>query len=158
MAEPPTRPVPEFRRRLASPDRILAAALDVFCEAGFARARLEDIGRRIGASKSAIYLHFPSKQHVFEALVEQLCLAPDRPDDLRQPDERLRGELGQGPAEKVLKLVLSEWSQMPGLAARYIDALATRVRMWPGAGEEARRLVDAVVAERAFTLVFAPGR
>jgi AcrR family transcriptional regulator len=68
---------PKFRRRKAErPDEIVAAALAVFAEKGFAAARLEEIARRAGVSKGAIYLYFPTKEDVFRAVVEQ-AVAPN---------------------------------------------------------------------------------
>ena len=56
-------------RKLAGPDEILAAALRVFAETGYSRARLEDVAREAGVSKATLYLYFDSKQAIFEALV-----------------------------------------------------------------------------------------
>jgi AcrR family transcriptional regulator len=57
------------RRKETRPTELLDAALEVFAERGFAAARMEDIAARAGASKGTIYLYFPSKEAVFEALV-----------------------------------------------------------------------------------------
>ena len=59
------------RRPEARPDEILDAALSVFVEQGFTAARVEDIARRAGLSKGAVYLYFPSKEAMLNALVEQ---------------------------------------------------------------------------------------
>ena len=59
------------RRPEARPDEILDAALSVFAEQGFTAARVEDIARRAGLSKGAVYLYFPSKEAMLNALVEQ---------------------------------------------------------------------------------------
>ena len=58
------------RRPEARPDEILDAALAVFGEQGFAQARVEDIAKRAGLSKGAVYLYFPSKDAMLNALVE----------------------------------------------------------------------------------------
>src|SRR5258708_24156362 len=55
------------RRKEARPEEILTAALDVFVERGFARARLEEVARRAGVTKGAIYLYFKSKKAPFKA-------------------------------------------------------------------------------------------
>ena len=48
---------PKWRRRKdARPGEIVAAALDVFAEKGFAAAKLDDIARRAGISKATLYL------------------------------------------------------------------------------------------------------
>lgn len=65
---------PARRRKDARPAEVLAAALEVFAAKGFAAARMEDIAARAGVSKGTVYLYFPSKQAVFEALVRQAIL------------------------------------------------------------------------------------
>lgn len=63
---------PKFRRRAsARPDEVLDAALALFRERGFAATRVEDIGRRAGISKGAVYLYFASKEAIIEALVRR---------------------------------------------------------------------------------------
>lgn len=52
--------------------RILAAALDVFAECGFAEARVELITEKAGCSRPAFYQYFSSKDDVFWALAAQL--------------------------------------------------------------------------------------
>ncbi|MFZ5668550.1 MAG: TetR/AcrR family transcriptional regulator [Pseudomonadota bacterium] len=61
---------PKWRRRKeARPAEIVAAALEVFAERGFAAARLDDIAARAGVSKGALYLYFETKQELFNAVV-----------------------------------------------------------------------------------------
>lgn len=63
---------PRWKRRAEDrPDEILAAAADTFHECGFDAARVEDIARRAGLSKAAIYLYFPSKEDILRALIER---------------------------------------------------------------------------------------
>jgi len=59
------------RRPEDRPDEILSAALEIFTESGFAAARVEDIAKRAGLSKGAVYLYFDSKEAMLKALVEQ---------------------------------------------------------------------------------------
>ena len=64
-------PSPRWRRRAeARPEEILEAALEEFVARGFEAARMEDIAKRAGLSKAAIYLYFPSKVALLEALIE----------------------------------------------------------------------------------------
>jgi AcrR family transcriptional regulator len=66
-----TQSSPRWRRRAeARPEEILEAALEEFVARGFEAARMEDIAKRAGLSKAAIYLYFPSKVAVLEALIE----------------------------------------------------------------------------------------
>lgn len=63
---------PKFRRRPeARPAEILAAALEVFAERGFQAARLEEVARRAGVSKGALYLYFETKADLFRAVVTE---------------------------------------------------------------------------------------
>ncbi len=61
---------PKFRRRPdARPREIVAAGLEVFSEQGFAAARMEEVARRAGVSKGAIYRYFETKGDLFRAVV-----------------------------------------------------------------------------------------
>jgi len=59
------------RRPEARPDEILDAALSVFTDAGFDRAKAGEVAQRAGVSKGTVYLYFDTKQAMLEALVEQ---------------------------------------------------------------------------------------
>lgn len=56
----------------ATRERILQAALEVFAEKGYHRALVDDIVRVSGTSKGAVYHHFPNKEALFLALVDEL--------------------------------------------------------------------------------------
>ncbi len=58
------------RRAEARPEEIVEAALAEFTARGFEAARMEDIAKAAGISKAAIYLYFPSKMALLEALIE----------------------------------------------------------------------------------------
>src|ERR1700727_2982822 len=61
---------PKFRRRkTARPAEIIEAALSVFAETGFAAAKLDEIARRAGVSKGALYLYFETKEDLFRAAI-----------------------------------------------------------------------------------------
>jgi AcrR family transcriptional regulator len=83
------------RRKEARPAELLDAAFALFVARGFAATRIDDIAARAGVSKGTVYLYFPSKQAVFEALVRQSVL----------PNvERLIGETAQ-PGTPVLEIL-----------------------------------------------------
>ena len=68
---------PKFRRRPADrPAEIVAAALEVFAERGFQAARLEEVARRAGVSKGALYLYFETKEELFRVVVSE-TIAPN---------------------------------------------------------------------------------
>ena len=58
---------------IGTKDRILSAALEVFAGKGYHRAIVDDIVRASGTSKGAVYHHFPNKQAVFLALVDDFA-------------------------------------------------------------------------------------
>lgn len=59
--------------KAATRDRILQAALRVFAEKGYHRAAVDDIVRVSGTSKGAVYHHFPNKEALFLALVDEFA-------------------------------------------------------------------------------------
>ena len=70
MADPTTTPPTQ---RPPTKDRILDAALDVFSRKGFYGARMDEIVEESHTSKGAIYFHFPNKERLFLALVDQFA-------------------------------------------------------------------------------------
>lgn len=52
-------------------ERILQAALEVFAHKGYHRGIVDDIVRASGTSKGAVYHHFPTKEALFLALVDE---------------------------------------------------------------------------------------
>ncbi|MCX7277930.1 MAG: TetR/AcrR family transcriptional regulator [Burkholderiales bacterium] len=59
------------RRKEARPGELLAAALDIFVEKGFAATRVEEVALRAGVSKGTLFLYFASKEELFKAVVRQ---------------------------------------------------------------------------------------
>lgn len=132
---------PKFRRRKeARPDEILDAALALFCDKGFAKTRVEDVARRAGVSKGAVYLYFPSKDALIEALVDravggmaghavQICGAwqGDPRPLLVQMARMAAGVLSDPATFAVPKLVIHEAPSQPKLAKMYHDKILSRV-------------------------------
>jgi AcrR family transcriptional regulator len=140
MSAPPTAegetrrtPTPRNRRKDARPGEMLAAALACFVEKGFAGTRMDDIAARCGVAKGTVYLYYPSKQAIFEALVTQNLLPHlEGLRALAQPQQptsavlRLRGILAlfgtfladpHGVA--IPKLVMAEAGNFPEMARFY---------------------------------------
>jgi TetR/AcrR family transcriptional regulator len=57
---------------IATPDRILGAAIEEFAEHGLAGARVDRIAERAGANKQLLYRHFGSKEGLFDAAVRAM--------------------------------------------------------------------------------------
>jgi len=91
---PPARLGPNARPAAAaetglSPARIVDAALALIAEAGLAAFSTRKLGQRLGCEAMSIYHHFPSKQHLLDALVDHALAGIEPPPD-GPPLERLR--------------------------------------------------------------------
>lgn len=132
---------PKFRRRKADrPGEIVDAALHVFAEKGFAAARLDEIARRAGVSKGALYLYFETKEDLFRAVVDQ-AIAPNMQliramvaahpgplsDLLRAVAERIGVLVATLPVGGVLKMVVGEARNFPEVARVWHDDLVAHV-------------------------------
>lgn len=131
---------PKFRRRKDErPAEIVAAALEVFAEKGFAAARLDEIARRAGVSKGAVYLYFETKEDIFRAVVIQ-AIAPNvgavramiathpgpLPDLLRSVAARMGQVIETTPIGGVLKMVVGEARNFPEIARVWHDELVSQ--------------------------------
>lgn len=127
------------RRKEARPAEIVAAALQLFADRGFAATRLEDVATVAGVSKGTVYLYFESKEQLFEAVVRE-AIAPniDRVEALVDAFEgptpellrMLFGFIGgvlDTPLTGVMKLLVAESGNFPQLARLYADLVLRRV-------------------------------
>ena len=64
------------RRKGARPAELLAAALNLFVERGYANTRLEDVAARAGVSKGTLYLYYANKEELFKAVVRTGLVSP----------------------------------------------------------------------------------
>ena len=60
-------------KKAVTREKILEAALSVFAQKGYHRAIVDDIVRASGTSKGAVYHHFPNKETLFLALVDEFA-------------------------------------------------------------------------------------
>ncbi|HET9429013.1 MAG TPA: TetR/AcrR family transcriptional regulator [Allosphingosinicella sp.] len=127
------------RRKEERPGDIVAAALKIFAEKGFAGAKMEAIAAEAGLSKGALYLYFPTKEEVFRAVVERavapnidaigkVALTTDLPfaDRVRMLLPRLGEVLTCAPIGAVAKMVLGESRNFPELAKVWHDNVVAR--------------------------------
>ena len=132
---------PKFRRRKAArPGEIVDAAMAVFAERGFAAAKLDDIARRAGVSKGALYLYFETKEEIFRAVVDQ-AIAPNMQairvmiaahpgplaDLLRLVGGRVAALIETLPVGGVIKMVIAEAGNFPELARVWHDDLVAHI-------------------------------
>jgi AcrR family transcriptional regulator len=129
------QPHPKWRRRKDErPGDIVAAALSVFAEKGFAGARIEEIARRAGVSKGTLYLYFETKEDMFRAVVREVVvpnvetmraafLTLDLPfaQVLRMLLERFAMLATTVPIGAVAKMVVGESRNFPELAKVWHD-------------------------------------
>lgn len=59
-------------------ERILDAALDIFSRKGYHDTRLDEIVEEANTSKGSIYVHFPNKEKLFIALIDQFASLLER--------------------------------------------------------------------------------
>ena len=133
----PRKGAAEFaeRRRPTQDERraaILAAALDVFAENGFAAARLDDVAQKAGVAKGTLYLYFPDKEALFEALLQGLVSPVLQRIEVLSEDTALpasailtgiltvfQTEIIGTNRERILRLIISEGPRFPRIAEFY---------------------------------------
>nr|WP_295776960.1 TetR/AcrR family transcriptional regulator [Rhodoferax sp.] len=120
------------RRKDARPGELLAAALDLFVEKGFAGTRAEEVAKRAGVSKGTLFLYFSSKEELFKAVVRENIsgrfdewneefdnFQGTTPDMLRYCVKAWWERIGSTKASGITKLMMSEAGNFPELAAFY---------------------------------------
>ncbi|MEI6642579.1 MAG: TetR/AcrR family transcriptional regulator [Novosphingobium sp.] len=119
-------------------DRILDAAREAFATRGFAATPMEDIARRVGISRSALYAVFDSKEALFRALVGGMiedvlpAALPDlgdypAPEALRRFIRVVLLRLTSGNIAFLPRLIIGEGQAFPDLVKFYHDQALTRV-------------------------------
>jgi len=120
------------RRKEARPGELLAAALELFVEKGYAGTRVEEVAQRAGVSKGTLFLYFPSKDELFKAVVrenisgrfsewttELESYEGSSADLLRYCLDVWWKRVGSTQASCIPKLMMSEGGNFPELAAFY---------------------------------------
>ncbi len=120
------------RRKESRPGELLAAALDLFVEKGFAATRAEEVARRAGVSKGTLFLYFSSKEELFKAVVrdsvsgrypewrsEIAAFTGTTAELLHHSMQTWWARYGATKASGISKLVMSEATNFPELALFY---------------------------------------
>jgi AcrR family transcriptional regulator len=127
---------PRWQRRSADrPAEIIDAALAEFSTKGFAAARMSDIAARAGVSKAALFVYFPTKAALFEALITaraspQMALI-SRLAEAGVPFvtlvdallDRIADVVSQPELRKLARIVIAESGNFPVLAQQWHDNL-----------------------------------
>lgn len=128
------------RRKEARPEEILAAAIAVLGEVGFANARMVDIAKRAGIAKGTVYLYFKTKDELFQGVVQHyLGQTLGRLDDLRTNFEGTAAELlvmairhayrelvGSWERRTIMRILISEGARFPQLTSYYHREVISR--------------------------------
>lgn len=137
-----TPPAPRWRRRKqARPEELIAAALELFAQQGFAATRLRDVARHAGVSKGTVYLYFKSKEDLLRAVVRDAVVPIlDTGDELELDsdasatdllEQLLRDWVGafeRGGLSGVPRLVIAEANNFPDIAQEYANTVLQRAR------------------------------
>ena len=120
------------RRKEARPGELLAAALELFVEKGYAATRSEEVARRAGVSKGTLFLYFSSKEELFKAVVrenivgrfaewyEEFASYTGSTSEMLGYAMKMWWErVGNTPTSGITKLMMSEASNFPDLADFY---------------------------------------
>nr|WP_315592625.1 TetR/AcrR family transcriptional regulator [uncultured Cupriavidus sp.] len=122
------------RRKAARPQELVAAALELFVERGYAATRLDDVAAAAGVSKGTVYLYFANKEELFKTVVrENMVPALTKGTDLvdtfeGSTPELLRelllgwwGLIGSTRVAGLTKLIIAESGNFPDIAQFYQD-------------------------------------
>src|ERR1700749_1394744 len=99
--------IPSARWRRRPEERtpeILAAALECFAKGGFSGTRMDDVAAAAGVTKGTLYLYFPNKEALFEAVVRSgvLPILEMAQDHVAQSDQS---------APELLEWLLRRWQE-----------------------------------------------
>src|SRR5512142_2613766 len=127
------------RRKEARPGEIVAAALELFVEHGYAATRLDDVAQRAGVTKGTMYLYFDGKEALFKAVVrENIVPALEQAETTIDQHEGPTGELirqlvrgwwqvmGESNVGGLGKLMVAEAHNFPDLVRFYHDEVVKR--------------------------------
>jgi AcrR family transcriptional regulator len=160
------------RRKDARPEELVAAALELFGERGYAATKLEQVAERAGVTKGTIYLYFANKEALLKAVVRDSIVpalargeetaaahSGSAADLFRQLVRAWWEVIGGTSLSGVPKLMMAEATNFPELARFYHKEVVSRGHRLMGSVIERGiatgefRAVDVPIAVR---LVMAP--
>lgn len=159
------------RRKEERPGELIAAALELFVEQGFAATRIDDVARRAGVAKGTAYLYFSTKEDLFKAVIQEALIAglelgeqmttefAGSAEDLLHTIVEGWCEYQRTPRSGILKLIVAEAGNFPEIARFYnVEVLEQTYRLF---ADIIRRGVSAgefrpVDADRMARVIAAP--
>jgi AcrR family transcriptional regulator len=127
------------RRKDARPQELLAAALDLFVERGYAATRLDDVAAQAGVSKGTLYLYFTNKEELFKAVVRENvlpaigeaeqaigCFEGSSADLFREIMMGWWERIGNTKLSGLTKLMIAESGNFPEVARFYHEEVISR--------------------------------
>ena len=160
------------RRKEARPGELIAAALDLFVERGYAATRMDDVATHAGVTKGTLYLYFANKEALFKAVIEQSIVpvlveaeqtvAAHQGSTAELLAGLMRGwwlQVGATRLGGIPKLMMSEARNFPEVARFYHEAVIERAHTFMAqvlnrgiaAGE-----FRALPVDHAFQVIFSP--
>jgi AcrR family transcriptional regulator len=154
--------VGEERRR-----QIIQEAIRCFADKGFRGATVRELASRVGITEAALYRYFPSKEALYQAIIDEKIAAPDPVEGLeaaaRAGDDRAvfgtlaRNFLEVGVADpSFLRILLYTGLEGHDLSAPFFAKRIRRLREFVAGyiaqriREGAFRAIDPVLGARAF--------
>lgn len=122
----------QTRPQLDKRSQILLIATEIFLKEGYGRASMDQVHAKLGGSKRTLYNHFPSKDALFEAIVNQVSdrvlaalRAPLGDDDLRRTLMKMGtdylGVLLSPDGIALYRAMVSEALHFPELARTFLE-------------------------------------
>lgn len=127
--------------------RILSAALTLFAERGFAATSVRQIAAAVGVTDAALYSHFPSKQAIFDRLIESM--GPPTPALLGMDAASMREATPEVVIPAAVERLLAHWSDPE---VRMFTAVLLREGGRAGASADLAASIEA--ARAALTPIF----
>lgn len=134
MKEKAAKKSSRAEQKARRPLEILESAFEEFTANGYAATRVEDVAARLGITKGTVYLYFPTKDALFEAMIRHMStpftdilasvatLEGSYPDRLRAllllAHEKIAGDRK---TRELLRLTLAEGARFPNIVDRHYD-------------------------------------
>jgi TetR/AcrR family transcriptional regulator, regulator of autoinduction and epiphytic fitness len=169
----PRKRGPSVAKTAQTRARIFEAALGFFLTDGFEKARMSDIAQAAGLAKGTLYLYFPTKEALFEAVLAEtvgttvrslqgfdLSNEPSVQAFLRRMVLPFADLLSDPRRTALFRLIIVEGPRFPNLLAAYrrvaLDPLMEAVRLLAARARETGEL-EADALQQLPMLMLSPG-